>query len=152
MRYHVNLAPHEDWEELAKEPWDGDNPTEDDELPEPEPAGGILVEGEAQVEIINGEPFVAAKTIHTLGNITPQPGDIVRLNGKYYELAGLTRNRDKWWLEPFDFEAWAEQSVRSLPEHNGPSSDDIIALDPVNGVQVYYNPHSGETIGPKEEA
>lgn len=152
VTFYANLDPDPNWAILAKEGWDGEEPEDDEETEETEEPQqiGMLVDGAAQVEIINGEPFVSAKAIHALGNILPQAGDIVRLNGKYYELAGQTRNLDKWWLQPFDFDEWANQAVRGLPEYRGPSSDDIIALDPVNGFQVYYNPNTDETIGPKE--
>ena len=155
VSYHTNAQPHPNWKELASEPWDGETDAdEESETYEPADAGGILVDGEAQVEIINGQPFVAAKAIHALGNIMPQAGDIVRLNGKYYELGGLSMRRptfQMWWLEPFDFDQWAQQSVRSLPEYDGPSSDDIAAYyDPDTKHQVYYNPNTGEHVDPKE--
>lgn len=148
------MQPHPNWRELAAEDWDGEADEEQEEAREPAEAGGILVDGAAQVDIINGQPFVAAKAIHALGNIIPQAGDIVRLNGKYYELGGLSlrgATHGKWWLEPFDFDEWAQQSVRGLPEHTGPSSDDIVAYQE-GGVQVYYNPNTGKHIGPEEAA
>jgi len=78
-----------------------------------------------------------------------QADSIVKLNGKYYELQGRDNRLKAWWILPFDFEEWAQKAVRHLPEFDGPSSDDIVAYAE-EGIQVYYNPNTGESIPGKD--
>jgi hypothetical protein len=77
--------------------------------------------------------YVQDKDLRAL-SYNPEAGDIVKLNGKYYELLGINLRGKMWWVEPFYFTKESEE-IFALPTQLGPSSDDIIALD-----------HEGKTI------
>ena len=83
-----------------------------------------------------------------LGYRSYEPWDVVRLNGKYYELCDLDRRSRFWTIEPLDFYQWATEAILPIPEYDGPSSDDIVAMYGPEGKQIYFNPN---VIAPEEE-
>ncbi len=131
LTYYTNLASHRDWRrrsalaETTKEepqeevaPW-GIHPAED--------SCPVIYDNNHDVV------YVQDKDLRSLGYL-PEAGDVVKLNGKYYELLGINLRGKMWWVEPFYFTKESEE-IFALPTETGPSSDDIVVLD-----------HEGKTI------
>lgn len=116
------------------------------------PATVHAAEDAAQVIVRDGRAFVQDSTLRKLGyeGILLRAGDIVKLNGKYYELEGKDKKLDVWWITHFDVEAYLRRNIHPLRVTRGPSSDDIIALD--GDPTVYFNRRTGEmTAGSGEK-
>lgn len=111
------------------------------------PAGIHAAEDAAQVIVRDGQVFVQDKTLRALGyeGVLLQAGDIVKLNGKFYELEGRDKKLDVWWITYVDVDAWLRRNVHPLRVARGPSSDDIIWTN-TDGVTVYYNQRTGEIV------
>lgn len=139
VTYYTNLTSHRDWRKRASMP----NAT-----------GGIATEEEPEVERWGPHPaedgcpviynnntdtiHVQDKDLRAIGYL-PDSGDIVKLNGKYYELLGFSLRGKMWWLEPFYFEQTSGE-IAMAPVHKGPSSDDIVVLDH-EGKTIYWDPN-----------
>lgn len=131
MEFFAFRAPHADWQIRV-----GDKV----------PASVHAAEDAAQVIVKDGETFVQAKTLRDLGyDMLLMAGDIVKLNGKYYELEGRDKKLDIWWISYVDVERWLRRNVHPLRVAKGPSSDDIIHYDEA-GTTVYYNQRTGEFV------
>lgn len=129
VEYFTNKASDKDWQERVngKEPetplpW-GPHPDED----------SCTVVYRNDTDTIH----VLDKDLRGLG-YTPESGDVVKLNGKYYELLGYSTAGSMWWLERFNFEK-SKRQIRKLPVFKELSSDDIVALDHDNGT-IYWDP------------
>lgn len=76
-----------------------------------------------------------------LGYRSLEPFDVVKLNGRYYELTYLDRKTRFWEVEHLDFYKWATEAVDGLPDYEGPSSDDIVWMTGADGRTIYFNPN-----------
>ena len=103
-------------------------------------------EDDAQIIVRNGQAFVEPKTLDKLGYEGLRAGDVVKLNGKYYELEGRDKKFDVWWITYVDVEKWLRRNIHPLRVARGASSDDIIHYDEA-GTTVYYNQRTGEFVG-----
>ncbi len=131
LTYYTNLDSHQDWRKrVAGEAVALSEPEVEVERWGPHPAE------DSCPTIFNNNTdtiHVQDKDLRALGYL-PWSGDIVKLNGKYYELLGFSLRGSLWWIEPFYF-TQESQDIFALPTQLGPSSDDIVTLD-----------HEGKTI------
>jgi hypothetical protein len=134
LTYYTNLPHNRDWRSRAGKPLTSDTKDEP-EKEEVAPWGIHPAEDSCPVIYDNNHDvvYVQDKDLRTLGYL-PEAGDIVKLNGKYYELLGINLRGKMWWIEPFYFTTESEE-IFALPTQVGPSSDDIVVLD-----------HEGKTI------
>jgi hypothetical protein len=134
LTYYTNLASHRDWRRRSAGGVDIAPSEEEVEQWGPHPADdGCPVIYNNNTDTIH----VQDKDLRAIGYL-PESGDIVKLNGKYYELLGFSLRGKMWWLEPFYFEQTSGE-ISLAPLHVGPSSDDIVALDH-DGKTIYWNP------------
>lgn len=139
--YFANKNPDRDWEERyygKKESADKAKPPKD-WGPHPEDDSATLVwRDDMDCVLVHNDELVR------LGYRSLEPFDVVKLNGKYYELCDFDRKSRFWTVANLDFYAWATQAILPLPEYEGPSSDDIVAMTGPDGTQVYFNPNKQE--------
>lgn len=108
------------------------------------PATVHAAEDDAQIIVRDGVAFVEDSTLRKLGyEILLKAGDVVKLNGKFYELEGRDKKLNVWWITHIDVEKWLRRNIHPLRVTRGPSSDDIIWYDEA-GTTVYYNERTGE--------
>lgn len=137
IEYFTNKTWDEDWRERTA-------------LPEAEASGSPHPAEDHALVIYRNDSdtiHVFDKDLVNLGYF-PADGDVVKLNGKFYELLGYSRVGKIWWIEPFDFHAMSNE-INELPLHEGGfSSDDIVALDH-DGKTVWWDPRTNPFNNPE---
>jgi hypothetical protein len=82
--------------------------------------------------------MVHRRDLAALGYI-PEHWDVVKLNGKYYELCDFDPHSGFWTIERLSFEAWAETALGDLPVADHESPGDTF-LDMEVEYDVYQEP------------
>lgn len=140
--YFTNLGHDPEWRKLlemkrAGIALPGRVPVPAQDVPEgdTEPTDAALVTWDNRLKLSS----VLDRDLRALG-LQPEPFDIVKLNGKYYELLDF---RDPIWrMSSVEVYEWlTELDAWSGDPYDGPSSDDIRQIDMEDGTRLYWNPH-----------
>jgi len=96
-------------------------------------ATGLIPNAMATVVEKDGLLFVAEDYLHRAG-YNPQDLDVVKINGKFYELVGRVGDDEitGWWLEPVDVEA---EVARLTEQHPVLTETEYQALERQRGIR-----------------
>lgn len=145
LLYYAGRNPDDNWEER----YYGEGSTPEEQIPSGKPPRGWGPHPENDSATLIYRDDMDSVWIHNdelvrLGYRNLEPFDVVKLNGKHYELTYLDRKTRFWEVERLDFYQWATEAILDLPEYEGPSSDDIVAMIGEDGKQIYFNPNQLE--------
>lgn len=137
--YYTNVIPDTHWQKRLDEARAGikhDVPTR----PEPDTdAATVVYDATSDMMKVHHNELV------NLHLEDAQSFDIVKLNGKYYELLERDRHSDFWNVQRIDMYALLEDLDAALgAPYEGPSSDDIKQIEFEDGSKIYWDPRHGD--------
>lgn len=128
LTYFTSYKPDEDWEVAAgrkEESFpDSPHPAED--------AATIVYRNDMDAVMVH------RRDLANLGYV-PEHWDVVKLNGKYYELCDFDKFSGFWTIQRLDYQKWSEEALGDLPvaDHESPADN---FLDVEVEYDVYEEP------------